>query len=171
MIRNSCTRYRTSYQPRQMLVSPKYGQRPVLLWKENTRDRDKMKIGKKKKENGLIVCLLNGNDFFYFYFFNNKQEEFLHRIDRNREWMRECVWKNGRKSNEYVRLTSITSTLLFGGIRFVLLAMQTKRAFTCCRPMFGYDKWFTVTPSGRCSNDSSITVLSKYHVTFGRGRP
>lgn len=49
--------------------------------------------------------------------------------------------------------------------------MQTKRAFTCCRPILGYDKWFTVTPSGRCSNDSSITVLSKYHVTFGRGRP
>lgn len=70
-----------------------------------------------------------------------------------------------------VRLTSITSTLLFGGIKFVLLAMQTNRAFTCCRPIFGYDKWFTVTPSWRCSNDSSITVLSKYHVTFGRGRP
>lgn len=71
----------------------------------------------------------------------------------------------------YLRLTSKISTLLLGGIRFVLLAIQTKRAFTCWRPIFGYDKWLTVTPSERCSNDSSITVLSKYHVTFGRGRP
>lgn len=71
----------------------------------------------------------------------------------------------------YLRLTSNITTLLLGGVRFVLLAMQTNRAFTCCRPIFGYDKWFTVIPSGRCSNDSSITVLSKYHVTFGLGRP
>lgn len=63
------------------------------------------------------------------------------------------------------------TTLLFGGVKFVLLATQTNLAFKCCRPIFGYDKWLTVLPSGRCSNDSSITVLSKYHVTFGRGRP
>lgn len=71
----------------------------------------------------------------------------------------------------YLRLTSNITTLLFGGVRFVLLAIQTNRAFTCCRPIFGYDKWFTVIPSGRFSNDSSITVLSKYHVRFGTGRP
>lgn len=102
-----------------------------------------------------------------------------------KRWYEQVLWtwrlkKNSHNNNNRIvyvdgannlRLTSITSTLLFGGIKFVLLAMQTKRAFTCCRPIFGYDKWFTVTPSGRCSNDSSMTVLSKYHVTFGRGRP
>ena len=69
------------------------------------------------------------------------------------------------------QFTSRMTALLFGGVRFVLLATHTKRAFRCCRPMFGYDRWFTVMPSFLVSNDSSITVFSKYHVTFGRGRP
>lgn len=51
--------------------------------------------------------------------------------------VREHVYIDGANN---LRLTSITSTLLFGGIKFVLLAMQTKRAFTCCRPILGYDK-------------------------------
>lgn len=74
-------------------------------------------------------------------------------------------------ANRYLQLTSSMTTLLFGGVRFVLLATQTNLAFKCCRPIFGYDKWLTVLPSVRCSNDSSITELSKYQVTFGRGRP
>lgn len=70
----------------------------------------------------------------------------------------------------HLQFTSKISTLLFGGTKFVLLAMQTNRAFTCWRPMFGNVKWLRVTPS-RCSKLSSITVLSRYQVTFGRGRP
>lgn len=82
---------------------------------------------------------------------------------------KDAVWLNSQCV--YARFTSRMTTLLLGGVRFVLLAMQTSRAFTCCRPMFGYDKWLTVLPSGRCSNVSSITVLSRYQVTFGRGTP
>lgn len=66
---------------------------------------------------------------------------------------------------------SIMRTLLLGGERFVLLAMHTRRAFKCCRPTLGNERWFVVRPLGRCSNDSSSTELSKYHVTLGAGRP
>lgn len=71
----------------------------------------------------------------------------------------------------YLQFTSSITAFWLGGVRLVLLAIQTSRAFKCWRPIFGYDKWFTVTPSCRASNDSSITVLSKYQVTFGLGRP
>lgn len=69
------------------------------------------------------------------------------------------------------RYTSRMTTLLFGGVRWVLLVMHTRRAFRCCLPTLGNERWFTVSPSGRCSKDSSMTVLSRYQVTFGRGRP
>lgn len=78
---------------------------------------------------------------------------------------------SNKKQTKNLQLTSNTMTLLYGGVRLVLVATQVKREFRCCLPMFGYNKWFTVTPSGLCSKESSITLLSKYHVRFGRGRP
>ena len=45
------------------------------------------------------------------------------------------------------------------------------RAFRCCRPMFGKDKWFVVTSFASCVNESSMIVFSRNHVTLGRGRP
>lgn len=36
-----------------------------------------------------------------------------------------------------LRFTSSMTTLLLGGVRFVLLATHTRRAFRCCLPMFG----------------------------------
>lgn len=76
-----------------------------------------------------------------------------------------------KKKLEHLQRTSKTRTLLLGGVRLVLLDTQVNREFRCCLPMAGNNKWFIVLPSGLCSKDSSITVLSKYHVTFGRGRP
>lgn len=53
----------------------------------------------------------------------------------------------------------------------MLLAMQTARAFSRCRPMLGNERRLIVVPSGRCSKDSSISTLSRYQVTFGGGLP
>lgn len=69
------------------------------------------------------------------------------------------------------RFTSRMTTRLLGGVKFVLLATHISRELRCCLPTFGYDRWLMVLPSGRCSKDSSIAVLSKYQVTLGRGRP
>lgn len=46
-----------------------------------------------------------------------------------------------------------------------------RRAERCCRPTEGKVRLLTVMPSERCSNESSITVFSRYHVTRGRGFP
>ena len=45
------------------------------------------------------------------------------------------------------------------------------RAFRCCRPMFGKDKWFAVMSFASCVYESSMIVFSRNHVTLGRGRP
>lgn len=69
------------------------------------------------------------------------------------------------------RYTSRMTTLLLGGDRCVLLAIHTRRVFRCCLPTLANRRRFTVSPFVRCSKDSSMTVLSRYQVTFGCGRP
>lgn len=77
-----------------------------------------------------------------------------------------------RKKHLYnSRFTSRIMTLVLGGERCVLLAMQTALAFSKCRPMLGKERRLIVVPSGRCSKDSSIRTLSRYQVTFGGGLP
>ena len=39
----------------------------------------------------------------------------------------------------HLQYTSKITALLFGGVKFVLLATQTSLAFKCCRPILGYN--------------------------------
>lgn len=71
----------------------------------------------------------------------------------------------------YSQFTSRITTLVLGGVRGVLLAMQTTRAFRWFLPTLDRDRRLIVVPSGRCSKVSSISTLSKYQVTFGGGLP
>lgn len=72
----------------------------------------------------------------------------------------------------YSRLMSRIRTLLTGGERCVLLAVQTRRASKCCRPTLGSDRWLKVIPTDRrCSKESSNILLFRYQVTLGGGRP
>lgn len=63
------------------------------------------------------------------------------------------------------------TTWLVGGARCVLLAMHTRRLFRCCLPTPVNVSRLKVVPSGRCSKDVSISLLARYHVTFGGGLP
>lgn len=72
----------------------------------------------------------------------------------------------------YLRFISKMTSLVCGGTKFVLLASQINRAFRCCLPTLGQDKRLTVSPvSALQRQDSSITVFSRYHVSFGGGLP